>query len=192
MPRRTAMGFAKRSTHPTISNAANGIRRPIEVRHARPRAGHPRLTCAAARKTWMAWSSPAMTKKRIDSVAKRQPDQQDRFLARRANVPRLPRLISPPNQNYILAVPSHRGATRDRHGRGAGCGGRGCADNERRVIPPSLKLRRTGTKPVEAFGVDGCGRRSRVVLTPRRWRQVRAKERGRRWQESPVAGESTK
>ena len=28
-------------------------------------------------------------------------------------------------------VPSHRGASRDRHGRGAGCGGRGCADNER-------------------------------------------------------------
>ena len=37
-----------------------------------------------------------------------------------------------------------------------------------------------------------CGRRKRVVLTPRRWRQVRAEERGRRWQESPVAGESTK
>ena len=54
--------------------------------------------------------------------------------------------------------------------RGAGCGGRGCADNERR----------------------GRERRSRVVLTPRRWCQVRAKERGRRWQKSPVAGESAK
>ena len=33
-------------------------------------------------------------------------------------------------------------------------------------VPPSLKLRRTGSKePGEAFGVDGrCGRRSRVVL----------------------------
>jgi len=40
-------------------------------------------------------------------------------------------------------------------------------------------------------GAEG-GRRSRVVLTPRRWCQVRAKERGRRWQKSPVAGESTK
>jgi hypothetical protein len=31
-----------------------------------------------------------------------------------------------------------------------------------------------------------------VVLTPRRWRQVLEKQasRGRRWQESPVAGES--
>jgi hypothetical protein len=30
-----------------------------------------------------------------------------------------------PNQIYISAVPSHRGAYRDRHGRGAGCSGRG-------------------------------------------------------------------
>jgi hypothetical protein len=45
---------------------------------------------------------PGHDEKRIDSV-----DQQDRFLARRANVPRLPRLISLPNQNYILAIPSH-------------------------------------------------------------------------------------
>src|ERR1700736_2894686 len=52
-------------------------------------------------------------------------------------------------------------------------------EDERRVIPPSLKLRRTGTKPVEAFGVDGCGRRRRVVLTPRRWRQVRERQLSR-------------
>jgi hypothetical protein len=39
-----------------------------------------------------------------------------------------------------------------------------------------------------------CGRRSRVVLTPRRWRQVLEKQAswGRRWQESPVTGESAK
>jgi hypothetical protein len=48
------------------------------------------------------------------------------------------------------SVPSHRGATRDRHGRGTGCGGRGGARD----------------------GRCQCGRRSRVVLTPRRWRQV--------------------
>jgi hypothetical protein len=38
------------------------------------------------------------------------------------------------------------------------------------------------------------GRRSRVVLTPRRWRQVLEKQTswGRRWQESPVTGESAK
>src|SRR3981189_2579068 len=49
-----------------------------------------------------------------------------------------------------------------------------------------------------------CGRGSRVVLTPRRWRQVlrrlvRLNRAGqnlqsarRRWQKSPIAGESTK
>src|ERR1700724_1644618 len=38
-----------------------------------------------------------------------------------------------------------------------------------------------------------CGRRSRVVLTPRRWRQVsRRQSARRRWQESPVTGESSK
>src|SRR6267378_8679389 len=48
-----------------------------------------------------------------------------------------------------------------------------------------------------------CGRRSRVVLTPRRWRQVCGRQVGptglrqnhirrRRWQKSPVTGESTK
>jgi hypothetical protein len=37
------------------------------------------------------------------------------------------------------------------------------------------------------------GRRSRVVLTPRRWRQVsRNDPRERRWQKSPVTGESAK
>src|SRR5579859_3743127 len=38
-----------------------------------------------------------------------------------------------------------------------------------------------------------CGRRRRVVLTPRRWRQVgddAFASRLRRWQESPVTGES--
>jgi hypothetical protein len=39
-----------------------------------------------------------------------------------------------------------------------------------------------------------CGRRSRVVLTPRRWRQVLEKQasQGRWWQESPVTKESAK
>jgi hypothetical protein len=44
-----------------------------------------------------------------------------------------------------------RGAARDRHGRGAGCDG--CDGVKRRMMPD-------------------CIRRSRVVLTPRRWRQV--------------------
>jgi hypothetical protein len=53
-------------------------------------------------------------------------------------------------KSISLAVPSHRGAYRDRHGRGAGCGGREDAADEQRMR----------------------GRRSRVVLTPRRRRQV--------------------
>jgi hypothetical protein len=56
-----------------------------------------------------------------------------------------------PNQIYIRRRPAPlRGAFRERHGRGAGCGGRDGA-------------------------LDGrCqrGRRRRVVLTPRCWRQV--------------------
>jgi hypothetical protein len=46
--------------------------------------------------------------------------------------------------------------------------------------------------------VLACGRRSRVVLTPRRRRQVLEKQAscefswGRRWQQSPITGESAK
>src|SRR3979490_2735733 len=53
---------------------------------------------------------------------------------------------------------------------GAGCDGRGGARD----------------------GRCQCGRRSRVVLTPRRWCQVRGETRGRWWQESPVTRESAK
>src|SRR5581483_2668417 len=35
----------------------------IYLRHARPCAGHPRLCFKDSRKTWMAGTSPAMTKK---------------------------------------------------------------------------------------------------------------------------------
>jgi hypothetical protein len=66
-----------------------------------------------------------------------------RVLARRANqsVRQIP--VQPPLQKYfcfsetkikLYDSPSRLsgGAVRDRHGREAGCGGRGCADNERR------------------------------------------------------------
>src|SRR5882757_605489 len=76
-----------------------------------------------------------------------------------------------PNQIYIHRRPApHRGAFRDRHEREAGCGGREDAADEQRMR----------------------GRRSRVVLTPRRWRQAGGVIRRRRWQTSPVTGESTK
>jgi len=48
------------------------------------------------------------------------------------------------------------------------------------------------TQAARLTGDAAGGRRSRVVLTPRRWRQVLEKQafQGRRWQESPVTGES--
>jgi len=66
-----------------------------------------------------------------------------------------------------------RGAGRDRHERAVGCSGR-------------EGLRKTNA--------SRRGRRSRVVPTPRRWREVLEKQasQGRRWQESPVTEESAK
>jgi hypothetical protein len=72
-----------------------------------------------------------------------------------------------PNHPHIDAVSPHRGAYRDRHGRGMGCGGRGSVGAKRQsqgrlpvserpargrtaLLLSSLKLRRTGTKPGEA------------------------------------------
>src|SRR5713101_4251816 len=75
-------------------------------------------------------------------------------------------------KSLLELSPSHptRGAYHDRHGRGAGCGGRGSV------------LRATGSQGGFFESVSDqqhaderccCGRRSRVVLTPRRWCQVR-------------------
>jgi hypothetical protein len=72
---------------------------------------------------------------------------------------------------HARPVPPHkRGASRSSRTLGAGCGGRGS---------------------VQTYAL-ACGRRSRVVLMPRRWHQVGGNIRRRRWQESPVTGESTK
>jgi hypothetical protein len=72
--------------------------------------------------------------------------------------------------SLIRAIPSHRGALRN-------------------VI-------NAGRDAVDAAGAcdERCrrGRRSRVVLTPRCWRQVCEKKRRRRCQTSLVTGESTK
>jgi hypothetical protein len=69
------------------------------------------------------------------------------------------------------AIPPHlRGVSRSSRTLGAGCDGREDAADEQRMR----------------------GRRSRVVLTPRRWRQAGGVIRRRRWQTSPVTGESTK
>ena len=59
--------------------------------------------------------------------------------------------------------------------------------------PPSLKLRRDWYQARRVAFVETVrGRRSRVVLMPRRWHQVGGESCKRRWQESPVTGESAK
>ena len=56
---------------------------------------------------------------------------------------------------------------------GAGCGGRGSVKRRMTLNPPSLELRRNGTKTVGwLFRKVVRGRRRRVVLVPRRWHQV--------------------
>jgi hypothetical protein len=82
------------------------------------------------------------------------------------------RFTSDPNQLYICFHSGlHGGAFRDRHERRAG-------DAMDAACQKTNDIAR--------------GRRSRVVLTPRRWRQVLEKQAswGRRWQTSPVTGES--
>jgi hypothetical protein len=99
--------------------------------------------------------------------------------------------ISPPSR-------PKQGAYRDRHGRGAGCDGRGSVRRAHGArtngaVPPSLKLRRTGTRPVEGFGVDGsrtaksCGPDAPTLVS-----SFAEQSAQRRWQKSPVTGESTK
>ena len=63
--------------------------------------------------------------------------------------------LSPPGKSKAHQLPScpEKRGVGHRHERGTGSGGRGCAFDERR----------------------GCVRRSRVVLTPRRWRQASRK-----------------
>src|SRR5437899_5062107 len=46
------------------------------VRHARPCAGHPPLRFARARKTWVAGTSPAMTKERASDLLPHEPVPQ--------------------------------------------------------------------------------------------------------------------
>ena len=79
-----------------------------------------------------------------------------------------------PDTAHIDAIPrsKKRGASRSSRTLGAGCGGRGGASDEGAC----------------------CGRRSRVVLTPRRWRQVPESKllRGDGGKQSPVTEESAK
>src|SRR5665213_4522080 len=83
------------------------------------------------------------------------------------------RFTSDPNHLHISRIPAqHRGAFRDRHGRRVGM---------------------RWTRVARLTSALHCGRRSRVVLTPRRWCQVGGNNfRWRRWQTSPVTEESSK
>src|SRR5713226_5478388 len=75
------------------------------------------------------------------------------------------------NHLYKFA-PSHptRGAYHDRHGRGVGCGGRGSV---LRAMGSQGGFFEFVSDQQHADERCCCGRRSRVVLTPRRWCQVR-------------------
>jgi hypothetical protein len=93
------------------------------------------------------------------------------------------------NQAISVAVPPHRGAYHDRRLRGAGCDGRDSVGRARRSqgeMNLVSDLRRADERRCQLFSPelagshevrldpwrDGRVRRSRVVLTPRRWRQV--------------------
>ena len=83
-------------------------------------------------------------------------------------------------KSISLTVSSQAGAYRDRHGRGAGCGGRGSVrrcqgmagrvDMARELTNGTLTTALSPSKPLAEMGARG--RRSRVVLTPQGWRQV--------------------
>jgi hypothetical protein len=82
------------------------------------------------------------------------------------------RFLSGQITGLFRAIPcSMRGAFRDRHGRWA-----------RDAVDADALLTNCADR----------GRRSRVVLTPRRWRHACESVRKSRWQQSPVTGESTK
>ena len=97
--------------------------------------------------------SPQAQAKFALAGATKQPDGQIASVLQNRVKPQMKNisLFQKREQGYIHSHPVPvRGAYHDRHERGAGSGGRGGADNER----------------------HGCVRRSRVVLTPRCWRQA--------------------
>src|SRR5882724_3069458 len=160
------------------------------------RPGHPRLPYLSAAKTWM----PGIADKFTQSAQGRllwpgmtsfatEADFIGCFLSQTLRSAR-----------SCARLPT-RGAYHDRHGRGV------------RMRWTRQRFARdgiagwVGERPVsdQQRADERCCsvRRSRVVLTPRRWRQVRGVKSaqpgldknisaGRRWQTSPVTGESTK
>src|SRR6266581_3450392 len=80
------------------------------------------------------------------------------------------RFHRPQITSRTFRIPPTQGAYRDRHGRGAGCGGRGSVLRAK-WLQGGFYESVSGQQRVD----ERCCsvRRSRVVLTPRRWRQVR-------------------
>ena len=105
------------------------------------------------------------------------------------------------NRSINSAVPPHRGAYRDRHGRGAGCGGRGSVLRAmglqggffESVSDQQHADERRLLRTAKSCGPDAPTLASslRKASQPYRARTSHI-FRKRRWQESPVTGESSK
>ena len=106
----------------------------------------------------------------------------------------------PKSNLYPLPSRPERGAYRDRHGRWAGCGGRGSVG---RATGSQGGLHARERSPSALTNDAASGRRSRVVLTPRRRRQVCGRQVGPTGcgqasypqmtvTRKPITGESTK
>src|SRR6185312_4448591 len=63
------------------------------TRHARPRAGHPRLSSGNSEKSWMAGTSPAMTEERTRQTLSIQPSFAAVDLLQMRNLERLRRAV---------------------------------------------------------------------------------------------------
>jgi len=116
---------------------------PGDKREARLPArcpGHPRpWLCHCKRRTWMAGTKPghdeeeaergwpghlALRGAKASARAAEFVEMIQSDLPCPVSFAKIFLSPSHPNQNYNRAVPSHRGAARDRHERGTGCGGR--------------------------------------------------------------------
>src|SRR6185437_7698483 len=63
---------SRRRPESLTRSAAGEMRRCSQARHARPCAGHPRLSCLCPAKTWMAGTNPAMTRMYLRKLRRHQ------------------------------------------------------------------------------------------------------------------------
>jgi hypothetical protein len=125
---------------------------------------------------------PELSSERIDVVEEGQLPRTGRLICPtgKSASARVFALSSPLCKNILIFRRPKSGYIRHRPvpQRGA----RAIVTNAGRDAVDAIAPKTTGTRG---------GRLRRVVLTPRRWSQVCAKARRRRWQTSPVTGEST-